>query len=81
MEEIEFPNDIMIEITNNCNLNCATCYVHRDSRKKEFMSFEFFKEIIDQIPEKNKKTISLYNYGEPLMHKEIDKFIEYAKKS
>lgn len=81
MQEIVFPNDIMIEITNNCNLNCATCYVHRDWRKKEFMSFDFFKEIIDQIPDRYNKTISLYNYWEPLLHKEIAHFIRYAKDS
>lgn len=81
MQQIVFPNDIMIEITNNCNLNCATCYVHRDWRKKEFMTFDFFKKIIDQIPEKNEKTISLYNYWEPLLHKDIHNFIIYAKKS
>ena len=56
------PKDLMIEITNNCNLNCATCYVHRDGRKKEFMSFDFYKSIIDQIPEKEDTSISLYNY-------------------
>lgn len=81
MSEIKFPNDIMIEITNNCNLNCATCYVHRDWRKKEYMTLDFFKIIIDQIPNKENKTISLYNYWEPLLHKKIADFIKYSKAS
>ena len=32
--KIDFPKDIMIEITNNCNLKCITCYSHQDWRKK-----------------------------------------------
>ncbi|MDD2870365.1 MAG: radical SAM protein [Candidatus Gracilibacteria bacterium] len=74
-----FPNDIMIEVTNVCNLKCTTCYSHQDDRHKKYMDFSVFKKIIDEIPEKNTKTISLYNYGEPLMHKQIGEFIKYAK--
>lgn len=74
-----FPNDIMIEVTNVCNLKCTTCYSHQDDRHKKYMDFSVFKKIIDEIPEKNTKTISLYNYWEPLMHKQIWEFIKYAK--
>ena len=74
-----FPNDIMIEVTNECNLKCITCYSHQDDRQKKYMEFQVFKKIIDDIPDKKWKTISLYNYGEPLMHKQIWDFIKYAK--
>lgn len=76
-----FPQDIMIEITNRCNLNCTTCYVHIDGRPKQDMSFELFKKIINEIPAKENKTLSLYNYWEPLLHMEIGRFVQYAKTS
>lgn len=76
-----FPNDIMIEVTNECNLRCTTCYSHQDDRPKKYMDLYVFKKIIDEIPEKNTKTISLYNYWEPLLHKQIWEFVEYAKQN
>jgi sulfatase maturation enzyme AslB (radical SAM superfamily) len=79
MSLFPFPKDIMIEVTNECNLRCTTCYSHQDAREKSYMSREIFEQIIDSIPEKREKTLSLYNYGEPLMHKEIHHFVEYAK--
>lgn len=48
----EFPDDIMIEVTNDCNLKCTTCYSHQDGRKRLYMEFELYKRIIDAIPDK-----------------------------
>jgi sulfatase maturation enzyme AslB (radical SAM superfamily) len=62
MNTFPFPKDIMIEVTNECNLRCTTCYSHQDGREKDSMSFEMFKKIIDEIPDKQEKTLSLYNY-------------------
>ncbi len=75
----DFPQDIMIEVTNECNLRCITCYSHQDWRKREYMPFSVYQKVIDEIPEKNNKSISLYNYWEPLLHPEIWKMIGYAK--
>ena len=58
---IPFPNDIMIEVTNVCNLKCTTCYSHQDGREKRFMSLDVFKKIVDNIPSPEDKTMSLYN--------------------
>ncbi len=79
--QTNFPKDIMIEVTNICNLRCTTCYSHQDSREKDYMKFNTFKKIIDEIPNKKNKTISLYNYWEPLLHKKIWEFISYAKQN
>lgn len=76
---IPFPNDIMIEVTNVCNLKCTTCYSHQDGREKRFMSLDVFKKIVDSIPFPEDKTMSLYNYGEPLMHPDIWEMLLYAK--
>jgi len=64
-----------IEITNVCNLECDFC--PRSRLKPEFMSLETFCMILDQI-----KAYTDYIYfhvkGEPLLHPEIDKFLEIS---
>ena len=66
---------VYIEITNVCNLNCSFCLPH--NRKHKFMNFEEFKLILDKIKPYT-QYIYLHVKGEPLLHPEVDKFIEYA---
>ena len=67
---------VYIEITNVCNLKCNFCLPH--NRKNRFMNFEEFKIILDKIkPYTN--YIYLHVKGEPLLHPDIDKFIEDSK--
>lgn len=67
---------IYIEITNKCNLNCSFCSTSK--RKTRSMSVIEFEEIL-------KKTKDYTNYiylhvkGEPLLHKDIIKFLSLAK--
>ncbi len=68
---------IYIEITNNCNLNCDFC-IHNE-RKAKFMSMEEFKLILSKI-KNHTKYIYLHVLGEPLLHPEINEFINEASK-
>lgn len=79
-----FPNPyfLSIEITNFCNLNCPACTngAGKLKREKGFMCFDLYKKIIDE----NKKTlilIILHFQGEPFLHEDLTKFIDYAKKN
>ena len=66
---------VYIEITNVCNLSCSFCLPHH--RESRFMSFEEFDFILKQIkPFTN--YIYLHVKGEPLLHPDVDKFIEHA---
>lgn len=62
-----------IEITNVCNLACRFC--PQTIRQPEFMKLETFSKILEQI-----KPYTDYIYfhvkGEPLLHPEIDKFLD-----
>lgn len=64
-----------IEITNVCNLACRFC--PRTRRKPEFMKIDTFSQILDEI-----KPYTEYIYyhvkGEPLLHPEIDKFLNLS---
>lgn len=71
--------NLMIEPTNRCNLRCVTCFSHQDGRKKRDMSLREFTYIIDHGTSVI-KNVALYNYGEPLLNKDLWKMIFYAKK-
>ena len=73
----KFKN-IYVEITKACNLKCAFC-PSSSVNKHEFLSFDKFKHIIDEIKDYT-DGIYLHILGEPLLHKEVFNFIEYASK-
>ncbi len=72
---------VFVEITNVCNMHCKFCPSDNIKRKKQFMDFNLFKKIIDNL---NKlappNPISLHVLGEPLLHKSIFNYIDYCNK-
>ena len=47
------------------------------TREGGFMEFDLFKKIIDDSPDL--EHLCMHNWGEPLLHKDIFRMIEYAK--
>jgi len=74
-----YPDNIMIELTNACNLSCSICYHKKMKRKPGYMSAGLYKKIIDQTRALNIKNVGLYTVGEPLLHPKIFDFIILAK--
>lgn len=76
----KMPSEIIIEPTNACNLKCPVCPTYfAMKRERGFMNFELFKSIIDDFEsEKTKLNISMDFAGEPLLNKNIAKFVGYA---
>lgn len=68
------PVILQIEPVKGCNLNCVMC--RAGEFKKEFMKFEDFKKIIDEIPEV--LVIILNLAGEPFLSRDTIKMIKYA---
>ena len=70
------PESIFIEPTNTCNLKCPLCPTGsgKMKRRKGFLSFENFKKIIDEIGDYI-YYLTLTNYGEPFLNKNILKII------
>ena len=75
-----FPNKLTIDIGNVCNLRCPLCPTGRadKSASKGFMKFEEFKRIIDELGD-YLTNLELYNWGEPLLNRDLIKMIHYAK--
>ncbi|MBU1864514.1 MAG: radical SAM protein [Candidatus Omnitrophica bacterium] len=74
-----YPIHIDIEPTSYCQLQCPMCFrQHRKVEKQGHMSFDLFKKIIDEI-EGKVYSIKFTGRGEPLLNKELPRFIEYVK--
>lgn len=67
---------IYIEITNVCNLKCEFCPVTKRSSK--LMDITVFENILSQVKEYT-DYIYLHVKGEPLLHPELDKFLDTAE--
>lgn len=66
---------IYIEITNVCNLKCSFCI--KNTRQPRFMSCDEFANILKQIRPYT-SYICLHVLGEPLMHPQLENFLELA---
>ena len=71
---------IEIDITNACIHMCSNCTRFCGHHKKNFfMSFEQFKEAVDSLKEYG-GMVGIIG-GEPTLHPEFEKFVEYLHKS
>ena len=76
-----YPLKLTICPGNICNLKCPLCPVgNKDTnRKPGWMTFETFKKIMDECGPYLYE-LDLFNWGEPLLNKDILKMIKEAKK-
>ena len=76
--DVKKITSLIIEPTNTCNLRCTFCFVTDGmTRDGGFMDFDLFKKIIDDCTDL--EHLCMHNWGEPLLHKDIFRMIEYAK--
>jgi len=79
LKKYDFPQDIIIEITAHCNLQCIMCPQKLLTRPKGNMSFETYKKIINEAAP-YKPRIWPAIMGEPFLLKErLFFYIGYAK--
>jgi len=77
-----YPYKALIEPANFCNFKCPLCPTGSGKLtfKKEMMSFELFKQIINPL-KYYLLEVYLYGFGEPLLHPDIFKMARYLKKN
>lgn len=76
-----YPIKLTVCPGNVCNLKCTLCPAGQNDkgREKGLMEFSTFKKIIDECGPYLYK-LDLFNWGEPLLNKDIFKMVRYAKK-
>ncbi len=72
--------NMLLEITQSCNLTCPTCYAGSSPENKSFMSVEQFTKTLDDLLEKGKGDADLIQLsgGEPTIHPEFFEIVEIA---
>ncbi|WP_197722043.1 radical SAM/SPASM domain-containing protein [Sulfuriflexus mobilis] len=81
----DFPSQIIMDITERCNLACIHC-PHPEFTKSEhyagrFLPVELNKKLVDEVKEHGKGTTQYIRYtsnGEPLVHPDAYEMIDYA---
>lgn len=86
--QLDFPQDIYVHLTNNCNLKCPYCYNKTDRETKiqlekagavaPTMSTDEFKHLISRLIECGVRRI-LFTGGEPLMRPDALELVQYAR--
>jgi MoaA/NifB/PqqE/SkfB family radical SAM enzyme len=72
------PLCVFIEVTNRCNLRCATCprtFVTYEPPRD--MTYEEFVALVDQFPSMERAV--LHGIGEPLLNRWLSRMIRYLK--
>ena len=79
-----YPPYLLIEPVSTCNLRCPFCFqTDKSFTKKPFMGvmkFDLFKKIVDEANTIGTGAITLASRGEPTLHKEFDKMLDYLSK-
>ena len=77
---ITYPTALTICPGNICNLHCSLCPTGQNDsgRGKGFLSLELFKKVMDECGPYLWE-LNLYNWGEPLLNKELFEMVKYSK--
>ncbi len=85
IDDERFDNNKNIEaqfrfvLTQLCNEKCFFCHNEWLPVDSKYMQFEFYKKIIDVIADKQYPQRIRFTWWEPFLHKELFRFIEYAR--
>jgi radical SAM protein with 4Fe4S-binding SPASM domain len=74
------PYKITLDPGNVCNLKCPCCHTgikHAEMIKPTFLTFKNYKVVFENVKD-YALSVALYNWGEPLLNKEIFDIIDYT---
>ncbi len=83
--EIIYPKEIILEVTNQCNLRCRFCHFHGQGAVKKrrigSMDTRIWKKVLDEIRQWNKPCgILTHGAGEPLLYPKLEDILIEASK-
>lgn len=74
----DFPNRILLEITSRCNYNCRMCPRQNLKRPKIDMDKNLCFKVLNELDENGVEGVWLFHLGEPIIHPDWKKIVEYA---
>lgn len=76
-----WPLHIQIELTNYCNLNCPVCPIGTREMRRDpkAMDVSLFRHLMDELGP-YLLTASLWAWGEPLLHPQLEEILCIARK-
>ncbi len=80
--ESPYPIHVDFETVAACNLKCPMCShgeVDQSNLRDTFLDFKLFKKVIDEGINYTLRSVGLDQEGEPLLNKNLIKFIKYAR--
>jgi radical SAM protein with 4Fe4S-binding SPASM domain len=72
--------EIVLSITNKCNLKCLFCYANAAKSKNDFIKLAFVKKLFPKLRKLGVQILAITG-GEPLLHKDFFKIVKLAKKN
>ncbi len=83
--EVVYPSEIILEVTNRCNLRCMFCHFHGigslKKREKGDMNPRLWKKVLDEVKEWQRPVgFATHGAGEPLLYKHLKDLLTSIKK-
>jgi putative metalloenzyme radical SAM/SPASM domain maturase len=77
---LPFPSKLFVEVTTRCNLHCAMCVKETQGQRirEGDMTRETYRRLAPAFP--GLHALVLNGIGEPLLHRDLEHFIELAKR-
>jgi MoaA/NifB/PqqE/SkfB family radical SAM enzyme len=75
----KYPDTIMLELTNACNLKCTMCMNPKMTREKGYITLELVEKVLIEAQEIGIKKIALYTTGESLLHPNFFDIVSLCK--
>ena len=79
LNDIGYPIQLDIELNGGCNMSCPFCLHGYKKTKNVNLPIEDFKNIIHQAIELGVKSIKFNYINEPMLRKDLEECIKYAK--
>jgi radical SAM protein with 4Fe4S-binding SPASM domain len=80
-KKTKFPNTVILELVNRCDLECVMCYQgFRNNAKKSTLDENLLDKIFSEF-KKNKLNSLMLSASEPLLYKNIGDVLERARKA
>jgi radical SAM protein with 4Fe4S-binding SPASM domain len=74
---LSYPRSVRFEVSSRCNLKCPMCpQPTKMTRPRQLLDYGLYQLVLDRNP--HIEEVDLFNWGEPLLHPQLNEFISYA---